>query len=163
MLLTRRALIAAGVCALATPTFAQAKGARVTAVQVIKGRRRLELLAGSKIVKSYPVHLGKEPQGHKRFEGDNRTPEGVYLIDGRIPQSGFFKSLAISYPNINDLRFAQKYRKSPGGDICIHGQPNGVRRPLAGDWTAGCVALSNDDMDEVYRYVPIGTQIRIFG
>ncbi|QFT77110.1 murein L,D-transpeptidase family protein [Erythrobacter sp. THAF29] len=108
------------------------------------------------------IRFGDAPRGHKRFEGDERTPEGVYTIDRRNPESRFHLSLGISYPNAQDRAYAAQYGRSPGGDIFIHGQPTGYRGPpLPGDWTDGCIALSNAEIEELWRIVPNGTPIEI--
>jgi murein L,D-transpeptidase YafK len=108
------------------------------------------------------LQFGAAPQGHKRFEGDERTPEGRYTIDTRNPQSAYYLSLRISYPNGDDRAYAQNRGLSPGGDIFIHGQPNAL--PLGrvpGDWTDGCIALSNSEMDQLWVAVADGTPIEI--
>jgi murein L,D-transpeptidase YafK len=113
------------------------------------------------LLKQYGVELGFGPKGHKQFEGDGKTPEGRYTIDRRNPNSSFYLSLGISYPNARDIAFAQEQGEEPGGDIFIHGQPNkfGKRGP---DWTAGCIALSNKEMRQLYAMVNDGTTIDIF-
>lgn len=110
----------------------------------------------------YGLQFGDTPFGHKQFEGDERTPEGRYYIDARNPHSSYHLSLRISYPNASDRAFAAQYGRSPGGDIFIHGQPNGLKRGrVSGDWTDGCVALSNEEIAELWRLVPDGTPIQI--
>lgn len=110
----------------------------------------------------YGLQFGDAPMGHKRFEGDERTPEGIYTIDTRNPRSSYHLSLRISYPNRNDRAFAAQYGRSPGGDIFIHGQPTGYRGPaLGGDWTDGCIALTNAEIEELWSIVPDGTPIEI--
>jgi murein L,D-transpeptidase YafK len=129
---------------------------------VDKTRRLLVAYAGGHPVRVYRgLQLGI-PDGHKRFQGDRRTPEGLYTIDTRNPASQFYLSLRISYPNAADRAFASQYGRSPGGDIFLHGQPNdypGERVP--GDWTDGCIALSNAEIAELWRIVPDGTPIEI--
>jgi murein L,D-transpeptidase YafK len=112
------------------------------------------------------LQYGEAPQGHKQFEGDERTPEGRYTIDWRNPHSAYHLSLHISYPNDADRAFAESQGRSPGGDIMIHGQPNalpgadsGVRMP--GDWTDGCIAVSNAEIEALWRAIPDGTPIEI--
>jgi murein L,D-transpeptidase YafK len=138
-------------------------GAPVTAVVIDKSDRTLILLAGARTVKIYrDIKLGDAPKGHKRFEGDERTPEDVYRIDGRNPASAYTLSLRISYPNAADRAYARARGRSPGGDIFIHGQPN--RSPLPRipyDWTDGCIALSNAEIREVWRLVRDGTPVTI--
>lgn len=134
----------------------------MSAVQVRKGARLLELIADGRVVRSYPVSLGKAPAGPKRFEGDGRTPEGAYVIDRRLSRSAYFLSLGVSYPTMREVAEARRQGRSAGSDIFVHGQPNGVSHPLEGDWTQGCVALSNEHMREVWGFVPVGCPIRIY-
>lgn len=130
---------------------------------VDKSERMLVAYNNGKPIRAYSgLQFGDAPSGHKRFQGDERTPEGVYRIDWRNPQSRFHLSLRISYPNAYDREFAAQYGRSPGGDIFIHGQPNGLRQGrMRGDWTDGCIALSNDEIEELWRIVPDGTPIEI--
>ena len=117
-------------------------------------------MSGNRALKRYSVDLGFSPRGHKQVEGDGKTPEGAYYIDRRNPNSAFFLSLGISYPNARDRAHARSMGKSPGGDIFIHGQ----RRPFdpkGEDWTAGCIAVSNKEMAEIYPMVRVGTRIDI--
>jgi murein L,D-transpeptidase YafK len=107
------------------------------------------------------LQFGDAPMGHKRFQGDERTPEGFYTIDTRNPRSSFHLSLRISYPNAADRAYAARYGRSPGGDIFIHGQPTGRPGRMQGDWTDGCIALSNEEIEELWRIVPDGTPIEI--
>lgn len=146
---------------IAVPALA-ASSARPDRVQVLKSARRLDLISDGKILRSYPVSLGSNPVGPKRFEGDGRTPEGGYLIAARNPRSQFFRSLLIDYPRAPDLRAARQLRRRPGGDIFIHGEPNRSKREMRGDWTAGCVAVTNEDMAEIWNLVPVGVPIHIF-
>lgn len=161
----RRAVLASLACAAAIPSLAEAGTAKpqyVEFIQVLKSKRRMDLIAQGKIVKSYKVRLGKSPVGHKRFQGDGRTPEGSYYIAGRNPASAYHLSLRVSYPNRSDLAFAKRRGRSPGGDIFIHGQPNGFTRgTIAVDWTRGCIAVSNAEMDEIWRMIPNGCPIHI--
>lgn len=137
------------------------------AVLVKKGQRRLYLLHHGKPFRTYRVSLGIDPVGHKERRGDNRTPEGHYLIDWRNPNSRFHRSLHISYPNEQDRLYAARQGWDPGGMIMIHGQPHGrgpgaVRDLIAyKDWTEGCIAVSNLAIDEIWRFVPNGTPIEI--
>ena len=129
---------------------------------VDKSERLLVVYQDGRPVRAYRgLQFGDEPEGHKRFEGDERTPEGVYLIDRRNPQSRFHLSLGISYPNRADRAFAAQYGRSAGGDIFIHGQPTGRAGRMRGDWTDGCIALSNEEIEELWRIVPNGTPIEI--
>jgi L,D-transpeptidase catalytic domain len=108
------------------------------------------------------IKLGDAPVGHKRFEGDEKTPEGQYTINGRNPASSYHLSLRVSYPNAQDRAYARSKGKSPGGDIFIHGQPNGspIKR-LQNDWTDGCIALSNAEIKLLWKQVDNGTPILI--
>jgi len=130
---------------------------------VDKSERLMIGYAGGQPVKLWRgLQFGDAPQGHKQFEGDERTPEGRYVIEGRNPGSAFHLSLKVSYPARADRAFAHAYGRSPGGDIFLHGQPNALpvgRMP--GDWTDGCIALSNAEIEELWRIVPDGTVIEI--
>ncbi|MCB1465038.1 MAG: L,D-transpeptidase family protein [Nitratireductor sp.] len=137
----------------------------VDLVRVHKADRRLELLAGEKVLRTFPVALGGAPVGHKHRQGDERTPEGRYVLDWRNAASGFHKSIHIDYPNADDRRAARSRNEDPGGMIMIHGQKNGfgwaawLVQEL--NWTDGCIALTNGDMDEVWGMVKNGTPIEI--
>lgn len=135
-------------------------GPEITQLVVKKEARRLYLLSGQNVIKTYKIGLGFSPVGHKAVEGDGRTPEGRYIINRRNPNSQFYLSIGISYPNSQDIARARKLGKSPGGDIFIHGRPakyrNGIR-----DWTAGCIAVSDREMEEIYAMVRNGTPILI--
>jgi len=135
-------------------------GPEVTHVVVQKEARRLYLLNGSQVLKSYKVGLGFSPEGHKEVEGDGRTPEGNYIIDRRNPNSEFHLSIGISYPNVEDIERARALGKSPGGDIFIHGRPRKYRDG-GRDWTAGCIAVKDRHMEEIYSMVRDGTPISI--
>lgn len=138
----------------------------ITHIVVEKAKRTLSLYAGDEIIKTYAIALGKNPIGHKQFEGDSKTPEGEYVIDSKNPKSRYFLNLGISYPNEADKAYAQNLNKSAGGDIKIHGLPNGFGFAkgifkLYGDWTDGCIGVDNESMQEIYQLVPIGTTITI--
>jgi murein L,D-transpeptidase YafK len=135
-------------------------GPEIHYVVVNKAARRMYLLHNKEVVRRYDIDLGFEPDGHKQFAGDGRTPEGLYRIDRRNPNSKFYLSLGISYPNSKDRAQARKLGKSPGGDIFIHGQPN-KRRMRERDWTAGCISVKNREMAEIYAMVKNGTIIAI--
>ncbi len=134
-------------------------GPEVTGILVVKSERTLHLVSHGRVVKSFAVDLGFAPEGHKQFEGDGRTPEGTYVIDRRNPNSRFHLSLGISYPNARDRAFARAQGKSPGGDIFIHGQNGRGRRGT--DWTEGCIAVSDEEMEAIYAMVRDGTPITI--
>jgi murein L,D-transpeptidase YafK len=134
-------------------------GPEVTQVQVHKADRKMYLLHNEKVLKKYNISLGFAPEGHKQFEGDGKTPEGVYTITHRNPNSEFHLSLGVSYPNEQDRAFAAAQGKPPGGDIFIHGGPN--RKVTKRDWTAGCVAVTDRQMETIYAMVKPGTPILI--
>ncbi|WP_328985481.1 L,D-transpeptidase family protein [Thiorhodovibrio winogradskyi] len=141
----------------------------VFADQVIvrKGDRTLQLLNNGRVFREYPINLGKSPRGHKIQEGDKRTPEGEYLLDWRNPNSRFYKSIHISYPNAADRDFARAIGVKPGGMIMIHGRPNRLQPGFVEkdyddlDWTDGCIAVKNNAMDEIWYKVRDGTPITI--
>lgn len=137
-------------------------GPQVTRVLVFKEMRSLYLMHEQDTLKHYTVDLGFAPEKHKEVEGDGRTPEGHYLIDRRNPDSDFYLSLGISYPNARDIARARALGKSPGGDIFIHGDPKLMRRLKGNDWTAGCIAVTNQEMYEIYTMVAVGTPISIY-
>jgi len=145
-----------------TPLKADARADRIV---VHKGGRVLELMAGGVTLKRYAIALGREPVGAKQREGDGRTPEGGYRIDYRNPASGYHLALHISYPDAADRARARKAGVSPGGDIMIHGMRNGYGwiGPLHRlvDWTNGCIAVTDTEMDEIWRAVANGTEIEI--
>ncbi len=131
-------------------------------VLVDKSRRLLHLFANGKIFRSYKMNLGKTPIGKKRQEGDNKTPEGWYKIGYKNSASKFHLSLEITYPNQDDINWARKNGVDPGGDIMIHGRPNGVPSFLIGkDWTRGCVAVKDKEIEEIWNYVRTGTDIEL--
>ena len=137
-------------------------GPEVTQVLVKKGERRMYLLHKNEVLKSYRIDLGFEPKGHKAIEGDGKTPEGLYFIDRRNANSRFHLSLGISYPNPQDRALARELGKSAGGDIFIHGGPpkgSGYKRFT--DWTWGCIAVSDGQIEDIYAMVKNGTPILI--
>ncbi|MDZ4311829.1 MAG: L,D-transpeptidase family protein [Cypionkella sp.] len=141
-------------------------GPEITSVQVQKANRKMYLLHNSKVIKAYDIGLGGAPVGHKEFEGDNKTPEGVYYITHRNPDSRYHLSLGISYPNNEDRANAALLGKPPGGDIMIHGGPprkaNGKPRKVSSrDWTAGCISVSDEEIERVYAMINPGTPIQI--
>lgn len=132
---------------------------------VDKAERRLTAYAGGETLRVYCIALGPNPVGHKEREGDGKTPEGVYFVDGKNPNSKFYKNLGVSYPNEADRAAAVALGVAPGGDIKIHGLPPGQEHlgPVhwMQDWTAGCIAVSNEEIDELYVHTPLGTPIEI--
>ena len=133
----------------------------VTKIEVNKSTREMKIYSGNRVWKTMRIGLGRNPIGHKTQEGDGKTPEGVYYIDRKNPQSAYHLSLGISYPNKQDVSQARARGVSPGGDIMIHGQPNLGRSTNKRDWTEGCIAVTNREMDLLYRVIPIGTPVII--
>ncbi|MFK7751973.1 MAG: murein L,D-transpeptidase family protein [Sedimentitalea sp.] len=148
------------VSACSRNKFKTYKGPPVTSIVVNKGARNMYLLNGETVLEKYDVDMGFAPDGDKQIKGDGKTPEGTYYIDRRNPNSSFHLSLGISYPNAQDRAEAKALGESPGGDIFIHGQPN-LKRAKGEDWTAGCIAVKNREMEDVYAMVQVGTVITI--
>lgn len=146
--------------ATATPV-----AAAVDRIVVEKAARRMTLYQGTDAVAVYRVALGFAPVGDKRREGDGRTPEGVYRVDAKNARSQFHLSLRISYPDTEDRRAARAAGVPPGGDIYIHGTPGRDAPYAAGariaDWTLGCIAVTNDEIEEIWRRVAVGTRVDI--
>ena len=169
--MTRRGLMVGGLAAAggllagcgAPSRFKTYDGPPVTQVVINKTERRMMLLSGNRALKVYDIGLGNAPIGHKQFEGDGKTPEGLYFIDRRNPDSSYHLSIGISYPNPNDLAFAQSQGRSAGGDIFIHGWgPEGnALAPKRRDWTAGCIAVTDKEVEDVYAMVRDGTPVLI--
>lgn len=138
---------------------------KIDKVVVDKSARRMYLLSQGEVVRSYRIALGDNPQGHKREEGDERTPEGTYTLDYKNENSIAHRSIHISYPNAADKANAASQGVSPGGDIMIHGQMNGfgalAKVMQQRDWTNGCIAVTNKEMDEIMSMVDLGTPIKI--
>ena len=132
-------------------------------VLIYKSERLLMLLRAGEVIAHFPISLGRNPVGAKTHEGDARTPEGRYFIDWRNPDSRFYRSLHISYPNPNDLAKANHTGKPAGGNVMIHGMPNdpAVAQVSWDDWTDGCIAVANDAMDTIWNAVDDGTVIVI--
>ena len=130
-------------------------------IVVKKAERRLYLMTGGKPLRVYKVALGYQPKGPKRFQGDGRTPEGRYFIDQRRDRSQYRKALQISYPNPTDRLRAHAQGVDPGGLIMIHGQPTDHREKRTGDWTFGCIAVSNLEIDEIWSLTTHGTPVEI--
>ena len=163
MLISKRTMLA-GSAAFAlsacSSKFKTYGGPEVTRVLVFKGKRNMFLMHNDAVLKGYKFELGFAPEGHKLQEGDGRTPEGNYLIDRRNPNSNFHLSLGINYPNEEDLARALAAGGDPGGDIFIHGQKSRWRKG-GPDWTWGCIAVTNKEMEEIYAMVRDGTPIDI--
>ena len=135
-------------------------------VVVRKSKRILQLMRDGRPFKTYPVALGPEPEGAKRRAGDGRTPEGVYTLDWRNPNSNFYRAIHVSYPAPHDEEAAGRWGVPLGGLIMIHGLPNGVPAARVGhpwnNWTNGCIAVTNHEMDEIWSLVEDGTTIIIY-
>ena len=142
------------------PRFLTYTGPQVTSVLVYKGQRNMHLMHFNEVLKSYRFELGFAPTGHKTVEGDGRTPEGQYWIDRRNPRSRYHLSLGISYPNAEDIERAKALGQPPGGDIFIHGTPD--RFSGQRDWTWGCIAVTNREIEVIYSMVRDGTPIFIY-
>ena len=160
-----RHLVAGILLFTSWPLFAQTPSVVVDRVVVYKRERKLVLLSQGKELRSYKVALGSEPVGPKTRHGDHRTPEGVYTLDSRNPNSHFYKALHISYPNSKDIAAAKKLGVSAGGDIMLHGLPKEYawvgKAHILHDWTDGCIAVTNEEMDEIWKLVRVGTPIEI--
>lgn len=163
-MIPRRTVLLLGLAACARgPRWLDYGGPEVSEVRVFKAERRMELWSGATRLRSYDIALGANPVGPKRQRGDSRTPEGRYTIDRRNPQSAFHLSLGIDYPNAEDIARARAEGVDPGGDIFIHGLGHRSRfsRYRRGDWTDGCIAVTNRQIEEIYAMVPNGTPIEI--
>jgi murein L,D-transpeptidase YafK len=154
--------------AFASPLYSVTKpSANVKAdrIVVIKCKRQMQLLHNGSILKTYRIALGGEPVGRKEQQGDHRTPEGTYTIIGRNPNSKYHRALRVSYPNEEDRARAANRGVSPGGDIMIHGLPNGYgwvgSGHIAKDWTEGCIAVTDQEIEEIWSLVADGTPVEI--
>lgn len=161
-----RVLVACTLLFLSLPIlFSQDRGVLVDRLVVYKQERRLLLLSQGKEIRSYKIALGSEAVGPKTRQGDHRTPEGIYVLDARNPKSHFYKAFHISYPNSKDIAAARKLGVSPGGDIMLHGLGKEYawvgKAHVLHDWTDGCVAVTNEEMDEMWKMVRLGTPIEI--
>lgn len=142
-----------------------ALGNDIDSVLVNKSELKMYLLAKGEKVKEYSIALGANPKGHKQQEGDERTPEGKYFLDYKKSDSSFYKAIHISYPNMEDQTKAKERGANPGGLIMIHGQKNGlgwlswVSQNF--NWTNGCIAVTNKEMDEIWNLMKVGTPIEI--
>jgi murein L,D-transpeptidase YafK len=146
-------------------SYGQESREKADSILILKKDHILELLAGGKVIRTYQVALGRGGLVPKDREGDGRTPEGHYIIDSRNASSHYHKALHISYPNTEDRARAEKLGVPPGGAIMIHGLPNGLgwlgSAQKAYDWTLGCVAVTDDQIDEIWKMVPVGTPVEI--
>lgn len=150
-------------CGASKSRFKTYNGPPVTQVVVNKGQRRMYLLHEKTILKSFDIGLGNEPIGHKQFEGDGKTPEGLYFVDRFNPRSQFHLSVGVSYPNERDTAFAEQLGLSPGGDIFIHGRgaEGNAKAPKQRDWTAGCIAVKDEEIEDVYAMLRGGVPVII--
>lgn len=139
--------------------------AKVDRILIEKQNRTLSLMDGARILKTYKVALGGQPVGAKDRQGDHKTPEGIYSVDAKNPNSQFYKALHISYPTQADREKARKLGVRPGGDVEIHGL--GAKWGWIGakhrqtDWTDGCIAVTNEEIDEIYPQINVGTPVEI--
>jgi murein L,D-transpeptidase YafK len=148
------------VACSAKPPVTRYDGPPVTLIEVHKGDRMMYLLHETTVLRSYKISLGYAPEGPKQFSGDGKTPEGAYLITHRNARSTYHLSLGISYPNEADRAYAEAQGKDPGNDIFIHGA--NTRGSSEGDWTVGCIAVTDREIEEIYAMVNPGTRINIF-
>ena len=159
------ALLVLSVAGMAPPPARASAIEMADRVIVHKAERRLLLMRGERVLRTFEVALGLSPKGHKEREGDFRTPEGNYRLAGRNANSDFFLAIQVNYPGPEDLRRASAAGVDPGGMIMIHGQPNRPSKPLeyyqSRDWTNGCIAVSNSDMVDIWLMTPDNTPIQI--
>ncbi|MBH87801.1 MAG: hypothetical protein CMJ12_01425 [Pelagibacterales bacterium] len=147
------------VCNISTSAYSENL---IDMIIVEKSKRELKLIKNGIAIKEFIIDLGFDPVGHKYFKGDGRTPEGLYYISRKSTNSDFYLSLQISYPNKWDIKNARSFNKNAGNYIMIHGQPNIIKnKKIIKDWTNGCIALTNEDVKEIYNYVSINTPIYI--
>ena len=149
-------------CAAPPSKFKTYNGPEVTRILVYKESRRMYLMHHDAVLRHFTIDLGFAPVGPKEVEGDGKTPEGDYFIDRRNPNSAFHLSLGISYPEPSHVLAARELGKGAGGDIFIHGGPRPGRDRNGPDWTAGCVAVTNAEMEDIYAMVRVGTPISIY-
>jgi murein L,D-transpeptidase YafK len=154
------------LCAIVPmPAQQQSSPQKADSILILKKDHVMELFAGDKVIRTYKVALGRGGLQPKARQGDGRTPEGHYTIDAKYANSQYHKALHISYPNAEDRKRAAKLGVSPGGSILIHGLPNGKGWIGAAhrlyDWTLGCIAVTNEEIDEIWELVPVGTPVEI--
>lgn len=159
------AMLAGAALLHGSPSAGAGEVLKADKIVVVKSERRLYLLHGGEIIKSYRVALGRQPKGTKIYEGDGRTPEGVYRVAAFNPDSRFYRSIRVSYPNEADLARARALGQSVGGNIMIHGLAP-ERRQFGSDhwlynWTSGCIAVTDKEIDEIWQRVELGTPIEI--
>lgn len=154
-------LMGTASCAKKTKTIRTYNGPEVTQIVVSKSARKMYLLHHKDVLRSFDIDLGFTPKGDKQFRGDGKTPEGRYHINRRNGRSMFHLSLGISYPNAEDVAFAKAHGRDPGGDIFIHGERRKNIDPKGPDWTAGCISVSNREVEDIWLMVRDGTVIDI--
>ncbi len=141
------------------------KDLKISKIIIYKSKHRMQVFHNKRLLKTYCISLGRQPVGAKHFRGDNKTPEGLYFINDKNPNSKYHLNLGISYPSKKDIAYAEKYGKSAGGNIKIHGIKNGFgfigKLHCLYDWTQGCIAVTNSEIEELYRSIPLGTPIEI--
>jgi murein L,D-transpeptidase YafK len=160
-----RAFLVIGLIGLFLASSAGPLAAEVEKVLILKSKRTMLLIGDGEIVRAYRVALGRNPVGPKRLEGDKRTPEGLYFVEAKNPKSQFHLGLKISYPNERDMEEATKMGVKPGGMIMIHGLAKGMERlglqHRNTDWTDGCIAVTNKEIEEIWSLVKEGTPVEI--
>jgi murein L,D-transpeptidase YafK len=153
------------LCAFAAQPAQQPTPQKADSILILKKDHVMELIAGGKVIRTYKVSLGRGGLAPKERQGDGRTPEGHYIIDARYEASNYHKALHISYPDAEDRKRAAKLGVSPGGSIMIHGLPNGKgwigSAHRLYDWTLGCIAVTDEEIDEIFKLVPVGTPVEI--
>lgn len=155
-------LLLVGLAGCGSSKFRQYDGPEVTRIIINKSAREMYLLHGNTVLRAFDIGLGFAPEGHKQYEGDGRTPEGHYLIDKRNPNSRYHLSIGISYPNTRDVQVARAIGRPAGGDIFIHGRGPTYLKGSPRDWTAGCIAVTDDEIEDIYAMVRDGTPISIY-
>lgn len=158
-------LVLAAACGVSLVQAQDHSSLHADRVVVLKQERTLQLLSRGRVIKSYKIALGGNPAGPKTRQGDHKTPEGIYVLDRRNAHSQFHKAIHISYPNAQDKAAARRDGVAPGGDVFVHGLPNGYgfvgAKHRLKDWTDGCIAVTDEEIDEIWQAVPDGTPIEI--
>ncbi|MGI9391897.1 MAG: L,D-transpeptidase family protein [Boseongicola sp.] len=164
MKITRRTTLLGSLAAILSgcaSKFRSYNGPEVTRIAVFKNSRKMYLIHQDTPLRAFNIDLGFAPVGDKKISGDGKTPEGEYVIDRRNPDSKYHLSVGINYPNEKDIAEAEKLGEEPGGDIFIHGRGNLLSR-WKPDWTWGCIAVTNDEIEDIYAMVNDGTPISIY-
>ncbi|SDD75483.1 L,D-transpeptidase catalytic domain [Paracoccus isoporae] len=162
LMLGGASLLAIAGCAAPESKFKTYDGPQVTRVDLFKSQRLMRLYSGNTVLKQYNFGLGFAPVGNKLYEGDGKTPEGLYYVDRRNPNSRYHLSVGIDYPNASDKARALAAGVPVGSDIFIHGQGPEGRVATKRDWTAGCIAVTDDEIEEIYAMVQDGTPVVIY-